>query len=77
MEESAAPHKQGARRLTPHKSETSLVEVAMLLNYDFIGPSKLLWDCHGRVKMGIFRILLRLSSLQHSKERSIPVLLHV
>ena len=39
LEEGAVPHREGARRMTPHKSETCRAEIEMLLEYDMIEPS--------------------------------------
>ena len=36
---------QGARRMTPHKSEACRAEIEMLLEYDMIEPSKSPWAC--------------------------------
>ena len=41
LEEGAIPHREGARRMTPHKSEACRAEIEMLLEYDMIEPSKL------------------------------------
>ena len=43
LEEVAIPHREGARRMTPHKSESCRAEIEMLLEYDMIEPSKLPW----------------------------------
>ena len=40
LEEGAVPHKEGARRMTPHKSEACRAEIEMLLENDMIEPSK-------------------------------------
>ena len=45
LEEGAVPHREGARRMTPHKSEACRAEIEMLLEYDMIEPSKLPWTC--------------------------------
>ena len=45
LEEGAFPHREGARRMTPHKSEACRAEIEMLLEYDMIEPSKLPWAC--------------------------------
>ena len=45
LEEGAVPHREGARRMTPHKSEAGRAEIDMLLEYDMIEPSKLPWAC--------------------------------
>ena len=45
LEEGAVPHRQGSRRMTPHKSEACRAEIEMLLEYDMIEPSKLPWAC--------------------------------
>ena len=43
FEEGTVPHREGARRITPHKS--CRAEIEMLLEYDKIEPSKLPWAC--------------------------------
>ena len=45
IEEGTIPHREGARRMTPHKSEARRAEIEMLLDYDMIEPSKLPWAC--------------------------------
>ena len=45
LEEGAIPHREGARRMTPHKSEACRAEIELLLEYDMIEPSKLPWAC--------------------------------
>ena len=45
LEEGAVPHREGARRMTPHKSEACRAEIEILLEYDMIEPSKLPWAC--------------------------------
>ena len=45
LEEGAVPHREGARRMTPHKSEACRAEIEMLLEYDRIEPSKTPWAC--------------------------------
>ena len=45
LEEGAVPHREGARRMTPHKSEACRLEIEMLLEYDMIEPSKSPWAC--------------------------------
>ena len=45
LEEGAVPHREGARRMTPHKSEACRAEIEMLLEYDMIEPSKSPWVC--------------------------------
>ena len=45
LEEGAVPHRVGARRMTPHKSEACRAEIEMLLEYDMIEPSKAPWAC--------------------------------
>ena len=45
LEEDAAPHREGARRMTPHKLGACRVELEMLLEYDMIELSKLPWAC--------------------------------
>ena len=36
---------EGAKRMTPHKSEACRAEIAIMLEYDMIEPSKLPWAC--------------------------------
>ena len=45
LDESAVPHREGARRMTPHKSDACRNEVDTLLEYDKIEPSKSPWEC--------------------------------
>ena len=45
LEVGAVPHREGARRMTPHKSEACRAEIEMLLEYDKIEPSKSPWAC--------------------------------
>ena len=45
LEEGAVSHREGARRMTPHKSEACRAEIEMLLEYDMIEPSKSPWAC--------------------------------
>ena len=45
LEEGAVPHREGARRMTPQKSEACRAEIEMLLEYDMIEPSKSPWAC--------------------------------
>ena len=45
LEEGAVPHREGARRLTTHKSEACRAEIGMLLEYDMIEPAKSPWAC--------------------------------
>ena len=45
LEEGAVPHREGARRMTPHKSEACRAEIEMLLEYDMIEPSRSPWAC--------------------------------
>ena len=40
LEENAIPHREGARRMTPHKSDACRKEIETLLEYDMIEPSK-------------------------------------
>ena len=48
LEESVVPHREGARRMTPHKSDACRKEIETLLEYDTIEPSKSPW-AHGVV----------------------------
>ena len=45
LEDGAAPHREGARRMTSHKLEACRAEIEMLLEYDMIEPSKSPWAC--------------------------------
>ena len=45
LEENAVPHREGARRMTTHKSEACRKEIETLLEYDMIEPSKSPWTC--------------------------------
>ena len=45
LEESAVPHREGARHMTPHKSDVCRKGVETLLEYDMIEPSKSPWAC--------------------------------
>ena len=45
LEEGAVPHREGARRMMPNKSEACRAEIEMLLEYDMIEPSKSPWAC--------------------------------
>ena len=45
LEESAVPHREGARRITPNKSDACRKEIETLLEYDMIEPSKSPWAC--------------------------------
>ena len=45
LEEGVIPHREGARRMKPHKSEAFRAEIEMLLEYDMIEHSKLPWAC--------------------------------
>ena len=45
IEEGSVPHRKGARRMTPNKSEACRKEIEMLMEYDMIGPSKSPWAC--------------------------------
>ena len=43
IEEGSVPHREGARRMNPHKSEACRKEIEIIAEYDLIGPSKSLW----------------------------------
>ena len=45
LEESAVPHRDGARRMTPIKLDACRKEIETLLEYDMIEPSKSPWAC--------------------------------
>ena len=71
LEEGAVPHREGARRMTPHKSEACRAEIEMLLEYDMIEPSKSPW-ARGVVmakKKGAAKILFRLSLFERGNDK--------
>ena len=43
--EESVPHREGARRMTPSKSEACRKEIETLLEYDMVEPSKSPWAC--------------------------------
>ena len=45
IEEGSVPYREGARRMTPNKSEACRKEIEMLMEYDMIEPSKSPWAC--------------------------------
>ena len=45
IEESSVPHREGARRMTTHKSEACRKEIEIVLEYYMIEPSKSPWAC--------------------------------
>ena len=45
LEESAMPHREGARRMTAHKSDACRKELETLLEYAIIESSKSPWAC--------------------------------
>ena len=45
LEENAIPQREGARSMTPHKSDACRKEIETLLEYDMIEPSKSSWAC--------------------------------
>ena len=45
LEENAVPHKEGARRMNPHKSDACRKEIETLLESDMIEPCKSPWAC--------------------------------
>ena len=45
LEEGAVPLREGARQMTPQKSEACRAEIDMLLEYDMIEPPKFPWAC--------------------------------
>ena len=45
IEEGSVTHREGARRMTPNKSEACRKEIEMLMEYDMIEPSKSPWAC--------------------------------
>ena len=58
LEGSAVPHKEGARRMTPHKSDACRKEIETLLEYDMIEPSKSPWSSDGQKERRPIEILL-------------------
>ena len=58
IEEGSVPHREGARRMTPHKSEACRKKIEMLMEYDMIEQSKSPWACGvvmAKKKRGQFR----------------------
>ena len=47
LEEGAVPHREGARRMRPHKSEACRAEIEMLLEYDMIEPLEIAMGLRG------------------------------
>ena len=45
VEGGSVPHRERARRMTPHKSEACRKEIEMLMEYNMIEPSKSSWAC--------------------------------
>ena len=45
LDESAVPHREGARRMTLNKSDAYRKEIETLLEYDMIEPFKSPWVC--------------------------------
>ena len=45
IEEGPVPHREGARKMNPHKSEACRKEIEMLMKYDMIEPWKTPWAC--------------------------------
>ena len=45
IKEGSVPHREGARKMTPHKSEACRKEIEMQMYYDMIEPSKSPWAC--------------------------------
>ena len=73
--EGAVPHREGARRMTPHKSEECRMEIEMLLEYDMIESSKSPWACGVTMakKKGAALVLLRFLLLERGdKKRRVP-----
>ena len=61
VEEGSVPHREGARRMTPHKSEACRNQIEMLMEYDMIEPSKSPWACGvvmAKKKGGATQVLL-------------------
>ena len=68
LEENAVPHREGARRMTPHKSEACRKEMETLLEYDMIEPSKSPWACgvvmaKKKARQGQNRVRLRVGAV--------------
>ena len=66
------PHREGARHMTPHKSDACRKEIETLLEYDMREPSKSPWRCgvvSAKKKGDQLRFLLRLSvsELRHGE----------
>ena len=45
LDESAVPHREGARRMTPNKLDTYRKEIETLLEFVMIESFKLPWSC--------------------------------
>ena len=45
LEDLAVHHREGARRMTPNKSDAFRKEIEILVEYDMIEPSKSPWVC--------------------------------
>ena len=45
IEEGSVTHREGARRMTPNKSEACRKEIEMFMEYDMIEKSKSSWAC--------------------------------
>ena len=61
LEENAVPHREGARRMTPHKSDACRKEIETLLEYDMIEPSKSpsgVWSSDGQKERRPVEVLL-------------------
>ena len=72
LEEGAVPHREGARQMTPHKSEACRTEIEMLLEYDMIEPSKSPWACGvvmAKKKGGQLRFCCKLSLLERGNDK--------
>ena len=45
LEKFMVPHREGARRMTPHRADACRKEIETLLEYDMLEPSKSPWAC--------------------------------
>ena len=72
LEEGAVPHREGARRMTPHKPEACRAKIEMLLEYDMIESSKSpsgLRGSHSQEE-GAAQVLLQLSIPERSDNKT-------
>ena len=64
VEESAVPHREGARRMTLNKLDACRKEIETILQYDMIEASNSPWSC-GVVMAKTKGYQLRISELRH------------